>query len=189
MEALNKKTEPEPPEADLAALTGQALESASLIVMLICGECFAVEIDKVQEVIRVPRMTWLPGSPPYIRGLINLRGSILAVADMAVLLDHPPLQIGPQDRIVVVEASAATLGLLVEEVTGVENPPATSLEQSLRTLNERLREIIVAQVGLKGKLAGVLDIDKLVEKARFTSVMSNNSGQGQSLQPGGKNGN
>ncbi len=189
MEALNRETSHYQPAAELIALPDRAREAFSFIVMLVCGERFAVEIEKVLEIIRVPRITWLPGAPPHIRGLINMRGSILAVADPAVLLSNPPVEMKPQNRIVVVEGAAVKLGLLVEEVAGVESSPASALEKSLPTLSGPQRQIIVAQVELEGKLSGVLDIDKLVERARFAGSRKQQPGQSQRREPGGNNGN
>ncbi len=187
MEALNKKTFPQLPEAELLPLPDRGRETVSFIVMLVCGEYFVVEIDRVLEIIRVPQITWLPGAPPSIRGLINLRGAVLAVADLAVLLSHPGLEISPQNRIVIVEAAGVRLGLLVEEVAGAENAPSAALESSLRTLGEQ-RAVIVAQVDLNGKLSGVLDTGKLIEKARFTGTEIATA-LDQDHKFGGKNGN
>lgn len=56
------------------------------VVLSIAGETFAIEIDKVREIIRVPQITWVPGAQSYVRGVINLRGRVVAVLDLAAML-------------------------------------------------------------------------------------------------------
>jgi purine-binding chemotaxis protein CheW len=88
-------------------------------------------MESVREVERVGRVTPVPGAPPFVRGLVNLRGEILPLLDMAALTGRKEAR--PASRLIVAQASAADplVALLVEELNGlapfeearVEPPP------------------------------------------------------------------
>jgi len=153
-----------------SSIQGRPEEKLAFILLQSTGETYAIEIGKVREIIRVPHITWLPGVPNNIRGVINLRGTVVAVVDLAVLLSHPVPEIGPKSRIVIAESSGATVGMLVDSVTGVAELPPAALEPAMRTLDELKRSLIVAQGEVEGNLVGILDVDHIVEKARPAAV-------------------
>lgn len=86
-------------------------------------EEFAVDILRVREIIPYDTITTLPNSPPYIRGVTNLRGSVIPVFDLAKRFDLPGAAISKRTCIVVVEAEIGQdqtiLGLLVDAVSQV----------------------------------------------------------------------
>lgn len=136
-------------------------------VVLACArESYAIEIAVVREIIRVPRITWIPGARPPVRGLINLRGSIVAVLDLAELLTGRHSEPEEDSRIVIVESGAATVGLLVDAASSVAEIPASELKLPLATLDETLRRFIVGQAGVGTQIVGLLDVDGLVRHAR-----------------------
>jgi purine-binding chemotaxis protein CheW len=87
----------------------------------------------VREVVRFAPLTRIPGAPPFVRGLLNVRGEVLTVLDLGVMLrpDTPPMQGG---GIVVAETGGRHVGLVVDEVIGVEavvpDPSAAKPDES-----------------------------------------------------------
>ena len=95
------------------------------VVALRCGAAsFGIPIDKVREIVMVPDITPVPDSGPYVLGIINLRGRILPVIDLALRL---ALGAGPRERtgrILVVEQDVQHLvGLLVDDAAEVLRIP------------------------------------------------------------------
>src|SRR6185295_5063176 len=78
---------------------------SSQVVALRCGAAtFGVSIDRVREIVMVPEITPVPESGPFVRGIINLRGRILPVLDLALRLGLRTAPESLQDgRILVVE--------------------------------------------------------------------------------------
>lgn len=136
------------------------------VVLSIAGETFAVEISKVREIIRVPHITWVPGSPDYVRGVINLRGSVVAVIDLAGMLGMPPAEEDSQTRIIIVESSGVIVGVLVDNVSRVADIAPSQLEPALRTLDESQRAFVIAQLNLEDTLIGILELDEILSQAR-----------------------
>ena len=167
MEALDQIIAARAPEsAPLESAFLQEAGATSFVVLSAAGELYAIEIGSVREIIRVPKVTWLPGAPANIPGIINLRGVVVAVVDLAVMLSRPPLETDDGSRIVIVESAGQPVGLLVESVAGVEEIDPSAQEEVMRTLDEVQRAFIASQAEIGGRLAGILDIGRLVEGAR-----------------------
>ncbi len=142
-------------------------ESAlSFILLTLDEESYAVEIGRVREIIRVPRITRVPGAPGHVSGVINLRGTIVPVIELAVLLSLPAGDAGTKSRIVVVESDATPVGLIVDSVEGVAEVAPESVEPALRTLDDSQRICLEGQVEIGGKIVGILDIDRVMDRAR-----------------------
>jgi purine-binding chemotaxis protein CheW len=89
------------------------------LVFRVGNALYACDIASVREIVRFAPLTRIPGAPPFVRGLLNVRGEVLTVLDLGVMLraDTPPIVGG---GIVVVETGGRLAGLVVEEVIGVE---------------------------------------------------------------------
>ena len=99
------------------------------------GEIYALPVGRVEEVLRISSITRVPHAPAPIRGITNLRGRVLAVVDLRVRLGLPPVETGPQSRILVVSSRERSIGLLVDAArqvvrilpSAVQAPPADVL--------------------------------------------------------------
>lgn len=140
------------------------------VVLSIAGETFAVEISKVREIMRVPQITWVPGVPDYVRGVINLRGTVVPVLDLAGMLGMPQADEDSQTRIIVVESVGVIVGMLVDSVSRVADISTSQLEPALRTLDESQRAFVVAQMNLDNTLIGILELDEILAQARATQA-------------------
>lgn len=135
------------------------------VVLSIAGESFAIEIDKVREIIRVPQITWVPGAQAYVRGVINLRGRVVAVLDLAAMLGMDQTDEDSGNRVIVVESSDVIVGMLVDSVSRVAEISPSQLEPALRTLDEDQRAFVVAQMNLENSLIGILELDEILARA------------------------
>jgi chemotaxis signal transduction protein len=90
-----------------------------LLVFQAGGESYALSMESVREVERVGRVTPVPGAPAFVRGLVNLRGEILPLLDVAALVGRKEAM--PASRLIVAQASSTdpAVALLVEELNGL----------------------------------------------------------------------
>ena len=102
-------------------------------------EEFGVPIDSVQEIVRVPEeLTHVPKAPPFVEGVINLRGSVLPVIDLRRRLGMPTVERSDMQRVMVFLISGMRTGFIVDSVAEVlkihksviEPAPQFSSEQS-----------------------------------------------------------
>lgn len=85
-----------------------------LVAFKVGNEEFGVDVKKVEGVISLVDITRMPRAPRFVEGIINLRGQIIAVVDLASRLGIQSGERGPATRIVVVEAQEVKVGLIVD---------------------------------------------------------------------------
>lgn len=98
------------------------------VICLIGSEEFAVDVLSVQEINRIVEVTRVPKTPPYVEGVINLRGRIIPVLDLRKLFGLSGAQQTTQTRIVVVSVQARLVGLVVDSVEEVLRVPRSAIE-------------------------------------------------------------
>jgi|SRR6185503_1533105 len=117
----------------------------------VAGEHYALPVEQVLEVAELGELAAVPGSPPEILGVRNLRGGVLPVITLATVLGLPE---SDPTRVVVVESGELRAGLRVDEVLDIEQLPPSSE----RVDSDFLRG--ACMVG--GELVGVLDVDAVL---------------------------
>jgi purine-binding chemotaxis protein CheW len=138
-------------------------EERQLVVFSLLNENYGIDIYKVQEIIQYREITYVPKAPPFVKGVINLRGKIIPVIDLKERFGLAEKEVTNDTRIIVVEIASQTVGLIVDSVTEVLRistsnieppPPVTTIEvdfiEGVGKLDERL--III------------LDIDRILSK-------------------------
>lgn len=106
----------------------EAEEERTYVAFRLDREEFGLPVESVREVLRVGEVTRVPQAPPHIRGVTNVRGSILPVVEIRTRIGLPPLDPGPIARIVVLEVGERALGLLVDRVTRVAKLRVSEIE-------------------------------------------------------------
>jgi purine-binding chemotaxis protein CheW len=96
----------------------QDSSARQLVVFTLCGEQYALPIQQVQEIIRYTQPRPVASSDPWVRGVLNLRGKIVPVYDLAARLGVST-EVSEQSKIVIVEAGSETTGVIVDEVDEV----------------------------------------------------------------------
>ena len=96
---------------------------SSFVTLNVLDETYAVPVTAVHELVLLQPLTHVPTMPECIRGLMNLRGTVLPVVDLARQLGLGATEIGPQTCVIVVEAGTdgvrAPMGVLTNEVRDV----------------------------------------------------------------------
>jgi purine-binding chemotaxis protein CheW len=120
---------------------------------------YGCDIDAVREIIPYRRATRLPGAPPFVQGLINLRGTIVSVLDLGTRIDaeRPPLR-DAGGSIILVDHGARVVGVAVDEVMDVQPIEREPIEEGSAS-----REGLVRGLGHhEGGVVVLIDIHTLV---------------------------
>ena len=131
------------------------------------GESYGIPILKVREIIEYGAVTKVPASPSWIRGVFNLRGSVVPVIDLAVKFGLDPSGVTRKSCIVVVEAERAegrvALGVMIDEVSSVLEYDAAQTER-LPDFGTRVRREYLLGMGASAgqKFVMLLDIDRVL---------------------------
>ena len=108
--------------------TAEAEEERTFVAFVLDREEYGLPVGSVREVLRVGELTRVPQAPPHIRGVTNVRGSILPVVEIRTRIGLDPLDPGPAARVVVLEIGERALGLLVDRVTRVAKVRLSEIE-------------------------------------------------------------
>jgi purine-binding chemotaxis protein CheW len=99
-----------------------------LVVFKLGREDYGISILQVQEIKRLMDITRVPNSPDYIKGVINLRGSVLPVIDLKKRLALPPCDDSDDTRIIIVKVEEIVVGLIVDGVSEVTSLSSDNIE-------------------------------------------------------------
>ncbi len=102
-----------------AAAQAVARDDRQVVVLHVQDGDYAVPIARVQEIVRVPTITRVPNAAHGVEGVINLRGRVLPVLDLAARLGIGQVERNTSARVVVVEHGTSGIGLLVDGVSEV----------------------------------------------------------------------
>jgi purine-binding chemotaxis protein CheW len=119
---------------------------------------FGIEVQAIQEVIRYQEMTPVPLAPATVRGLINLRGQIVAAIDLRTRLDMPVRATGDLPMNVVVRTADGAVSLLVDEIGDVVEVDPGLYEPPPETLSGTARQLVTGVYKLHDRLLLVLDM-------------------------------
>ena len=106
-------------QADKAEEEAREQQLETWVTCQIAAEVFSLPVRQVQEILRVTSLTRVPHAPFPVRGVTNLRGSVLPVVDLRVRLGLEPVEIGPRHRVIVLSSHGRLIGLLVDAVDQV----------------------------------------------------------------------
>lgn len=93
------------------------------------SEEYAIEILKVQEIIGLMPITPVPKMPPYIRGVLNLRGKIVPVMNLRSRFDLPAIEDTDETCVIVVQDGQYLMGVLVDKVSEVSDIRTENIEE------------------------------------------------------------
>jgi len=144
--------------------TKAQLSEQQFVVFELNGESYGVDIGRVQEIDRMQKITTVPEVPPYVEGIINLRGKITPIVNLRARLGLPAAAETAQSRIVVVMSGDAWVGLVVDGVSQVLRIPAEAVEPPPAMVCLQQTGFLRGVAKLQDRLVMVLDLDQLVEQ-------------------------
>jgi|YNPBryulayer2012_1023412.scaffolds.fasta_scaffold00109_20 chemotaxis protein CheZ len=120
---------------------------------------YIIPILKVQEIIKIPQITKMPGVPYYVEGITNLRGRVIPVVNLKRLLSLPEQTEG--NKVIVISSGKITFGALVDNITGVVNIDESTIEQADEFMQHSQSQI-EGVARLNDRLLIILDVKKLI---------------------------
>lgn len=104
-----------------ASGAGQEEHRNKYLTFSCCGQIFDVPIRQVRQILRIPEITRLPDSLPYMKGVISLREEMVPVIDLRIRLGKAPEADSGQTCIVIVTVQEHAVGMIVDSVSNVES--------------------------------------------------------------------
>jgi len=158
--------------ARLAAVAAQAAEQQQYLTFSLGEEMFAIGILAIREIIEYGNLTEVPMVPPFIRGVINLRGAVVPVVDLSVRFGRAAGEVTKRTCVVIIETGAAgegyqgqqshQMGIVVDAVSEVLEIPAADIEPPPE-FGARIRIDFISGMGkVNGKFVVLLDVNRIL---------------------------
>lgn len=149
-----------------ALVAASSAEIAQYLTFLLSGEMYAVGILNVKEIIEYGQLTEIPMMPAFIRGVINLRGSVVPVVDLAARFGGHQTETSRRTCIVIIELATADerhdIGVVVDAVSEVLEVSSADIEPA-PAFGAKIRADFIQGMGkIGGKFVIILDIQKVL---------------------------
>lgn len=139
----------------------QSLEGKYLTFVL-NNEEYGLEILKVREIIGVMDITPVPQTPPFVKGIINLRGKVIPVVDLRLKFTMPEIEYTKETCIIVVDIGSRLMGIIVDTVSEVLDIATKDIEPTPSLGSDIKTDFILGMGKIKGKVKILLDINRVL---------------------------
>ena len=143
---------------------GDRDEILQLVTFRLGEEEFGVDIHALQEIIRMMTVTRVPKAPPFVEGVINLRGQVIPIVDLRARIGMPVEPHNKATRIIVVQLEKKTVGFVVDAVGEVKRIPSRVVEPPPPIVAGIESEYISGVGKLDEQLLILLDLDRLLSE-------------------------
>jgi len=138
-------------------------EKVELLMFAMAGEQYAIDIERIAEIINPRRPTPVPNAPPVVVGIISLRGTIVTMLDLRRELGHESsYTAGPETRTIVVEDRGGLAGFVVDRVLRVVKVAVSEIQSHPVVSPAEQRDAIRGVFRHGSALTVILDIEKLL---------------------------
>jgi len=143
-------------------MDSQAVTSNQYVIFRMQNEEYGIDIEKVTTIEKLLAVTRVPHAPGAVRGVINLRGEIIAVVELAEKLNLGSFTHSDDTRIIIFKIEDLSVGFIVDEVIEVLTIPEENIENMAQVSNDVAVDYILGIGKIKGKIIRLLNLDKLV---------------------------
>ncbi|THB73762.1 MAG: chemotaxis protein CheW [Gammaproteobacteria bacterium] len=133
-------------------------------------EMYGINVMNVQEVLPCAEIAPVPGAPPFVLGIINLRGNVVTVIDTRMRFGLPTMEDMSKSRVVVIEANDQVAGILVDSVSEVIGVKGSEIDTAPSVGNEDSSRYIYGVVSRENELLILVDVHKLLTKEEWADI-------------------
>jgi purine-binding chemotaxis protein CheW len=138
------------------------------------AEEYGIEILKVQEIKGYTAITHIPNAPQHVKGVMNLRGTVVPVVDLRAKFGMPAVEYNKFTVIIVVMVAQKIAGLVVDAVSDVLNISASEVRQAPDFGARADTRFISGVASIGDKLAVLVDIDRLLTEEEVAATAVSN---------------
>ena len=142
--------------------SSQMQQEIQLACFRLGSEMYALDIMKIKEIIRPQKLTPVPKAPPFIEGVINLRGAVIPVVDMRKRFDVSVDTDERSERVIVCSVAKKIIGLIVDEVDEVRRYSRKEIQPAPQFLKGKGSEFFLGVCRKEDELVMLIDLEKIL---------------------------
>ncbi len=135
--------------------------SRELITFEVAGQVFALDIMAIREIRAWTPVTRLPRVPAHVAGVVNLRGTVLPVVDLAARLGWAPTETSARHAIIVTQLGGQVCGWIVESVSDIVTLPGDALQPAPASSGDSLVQFLDGLAAIDDTMVQVLNLAAL----------------------------
>jgi purine-binding chemotaxis protein CheW len=143
-------------------------EPKQYLTFALCGEDFGIDILQVQEIKCLSRITPIPNAPRHVKGVLNLRGTVVPVVDLRAKFGLGEIEYNRFTVIIVVNVGRRVMGLVVDAVSDVLNLGASEVQPPPELGGALDLSFVTGMARAGDRLVTLLDIDRLLSQEAGT---------------------
>jgi purine-binding chemotaxis protein CheW len=133
-----------------------------LIAFRVGRQEFCINVMTVREIRGWTAATALPRSPRYVRGVINLRGAVLPIVDLAVRLGLPSTEPTARNVIIVAQIAHQQIGLLVDAVSDILTTNDNNIQPAPDVASELVKSFVKGLLPVEGRMISLISLDHVL---------------------------
>jgi len=151
-----------------------AVKEGKYLTFTLAGEEYGIGILKVREIVGMMNITRIPQTPPYVKGVVNLRGKVIPVVDLRLKFGIEAMDYTDRTCIIVVEivgtAKDIPMGVVVDAVSEVINIRQSDIEETPNFGTRIDTNYILGMAKTNGGVKILLDIDRVLSAGEVTAL-------------------
>ncbi|ADU65209.1 chemotaxis protein CheW [Desulfurispirillum indicum] len=167
-----QKSKPQEEKILDTSLTENNDEMLQFVSFMLHDEEYLVDIHMVREIIKKTTITSIPKSSSFMEGIIDLRGSVIPIINLAKKLGHPTSDLQEETNIIIVSVQGKLIGLVVDavrEVVRIRNSQVEANPSIAKGGRQRLGGVVQYQ----DRLLILLDMNSLFSEGEMDDILSN----------------
>ncbi|KMJ59951.1 chemotaxis protein CheW [Bacillus sp. LL01] len=137
------------------------MESQKLVIFEVNGEEYGISVEYVVSIEKLATVTALPEMETYLKGLMKVRGELIPLLDTKQILFSGTTEATDKARVIMVQCSELSVGLLVEDAKEILDVPQESIK-SLNLFGSQTTTYIHGMINLENRLIAILDPSSLL---------------------------
>lgn len=133
-----------------------------LVKFNVADETFGIGITQIHQILKPQEIFKVPNTPPFVEGLLNLRGRVLTVFNLRKRFNMPDKENDENTKIVIVNMNDLLLGFIVDSVTEIVRVPENEIVETPPSLRSFDKRFLSGVAKLNEKLILLLDLDKVL---------------------------
>jgi len=135
-----------------------------LVTFEMAGEMYGFPIEYVQEIIRYSKPTEVPDVPPYVKGIINLRGDVLPIVDLRSMLNLTVSEVNELTKVIVLNFKGTNIGFIVDKINEVLRVPESEIKDPPALIRQQGNKEVLGIVRTEENSIMIIDPSILVSK-------------------------
>lgn len=143
------------------------------VTFSIKDELFGIDVKRAQEVMNLPRITRVPNTMSFMKGVIDLRGKIIPLIDMRIKFGIEEKAYDHNTVIIIVDVRSIICGIIVDSVSDVASMPLDDVQNTPHFASEIDKDAVTGIGRIGEKLVIILDVDKLLTDGELQMIRAN----------------